>query len=65
MILFLSTFYDVGTIFTKIIELTHSTIFCSQMYERNQTIKELNCQILPIYIHIISWFDQKMYYNIL
>ena len=45
--LFIITFYDVRTIFHKIIELTHSKIFYSH---KNQTIKQLNYDILPVYM---------------
>ena len=46
MVIFISTFYDVRMIFQKIIELTHSTIFFSQMNKQNLTIKNLNCDFL-------------------
>ena len=37
---------------TKIFELTHSTVFYWKVYEQSLTIKKLNCQILPMHIHI-------------
>ena len=56
MVLFLSTFFDVCTVFNKIIELTHSTIFYSQMNKQYWTTKQSNYEILPMYIYIIFIF---------
>ena len=53
VVLFLSIFYNLCTIFRKIIELLHSTIFYSQMNKQNQTIKQLNYETLPMYIYIL------------
>ena len=41
---------------TKIIELTHSAIFYSQTYLQNWSIKQLNCQILPMYVYTYSFY---------
>ena len=60
MILCLSTLYDGVRYLTKRIELKHSSIFYSQMYEPNRTIKQFNCQILPIYIRIILILWSKL-----
>ena len=48
----MSTFYDLCTIFHKIIEFPNYTIFYSQMNEQNRTIKQLNYETLPMYIYI-------------
>ena len=53
VVLFLITFYNIHRIFNKRIELTHSTIFFSHMNEQNITIKQLNDEILPMYIHMM------------
>ena len=49
MVLLLRKLYNVREIFHKIIGLTHSTIFFSQMKQRNITINQLNYEILPKY----------------
>ena len=57
MVLFLSTFYELRTIFHKVIELTHSTIFYSQKKEQNRTTKKFNYEIVPMYIKdLYIWF---------
>ena len=56
MVIFLIKFYDARKMFHKIVEVTHSRIFCSQMYKQNLTIKQLNYDILPIYIYTIFIF---------
>ena len=57
MVLFLIKSYHVRKIFHKIIELKHSTIFFSQMNAWNQTIKQLNYEVLPMNISYTQFFN--------
>ena len=50
VVLFLSTFYNVRTIFHTRIELNNSTIFCPQMNKQNRTPQQLNYKILPMHM---------------
>ena len=62
VVLFLSTVYDVRTKFHKIIELAHSTNLYSEMNNRNRTKKQLNYEIIPMYIYKKS-LDKGYFYR--
>ena len=52
MVLFISAFYDVRMVFHKIFELIDYTILFSQINEQNQTTKQLNYEIIAMYIYM-------------
>ena len=64
--LFIITFYDVHTMFHKIFAFTHFTIFFSQTNKQNITIKQLNYELMSMYIYILfSQFDLNEHFQIL
>ena len=61
----LNTLNDVRTIIHKRIELTYCKIFYSQIYQSNQTKKQLKYQILKLYLHVFLKFDWNFIYHII